>query len=191
MVSLSEREFNQLLDDLYGELCLYDAKFSRDHFEIAVLMSNTAVQLFNRFNGALRYTQTDPFNSNTYLFAHKVVFVDADLIMSHDGSQELMRPVIGCKEIGVFPMEAAEGDYVFFNGKLKQIKYEHFIDGRRSLEIWDPNVDLYENSPRQSYEEQLFYTVRRLKKKKKQNDEWVDGVDSSAINEYLASLPIT
>ena len=191
MTSLNEREFNQLLDDLYNELCLYDAKFSRDHFEIATLMSRTAVQLFNRFNGVLRYIQNDPYHSSTYLFAHKVIFVDADFIESHDGSRELLRPVIVCKEIGIFPMEATEGDYVVFNGKLKQVKYEHFIDGRRSLEVWDLNVDLYEDVHRQSYEERLFYSVRSLKKRNKRDDAWVNGVDFSAINEYLSSLPIT
>lgn len=190
VASLNETDFNQLLEELYEELCLYDAKFSRDHFEIAVLMSRTAVQLFHRFNDALRYTQEDPYHSNTYLFAHKVVFVDDDFIISHDGSQELMRPVIGCKEIGYFPMEAVEGDYVFFNGKLKQVKYEHFIDGQRSLEVWDINVDLYGDIHHLSYEEQLYYAVRTIRKKKRQDDAWMNEVDFSAINEYLSSLSI-
>ena len=188
---MTEDDFYLLLDNVYSELCTYDAKFSRDHFEIAVLMSRTAVQLFTSFNGLYTYVQDDPHDFAAYLFGHKIVFVDDDFIMSHDGSRELIRPVIGCKEIGHFPMEAAEGDYVFFNGRLKQVKYEHFIDGQRSLEVWNVDVDLYENaSDLYPLEMRLDRAVRAIKKKKVRDDAWINNVDSSEINSYLASLTI-
>ena len=189
---MTEDDFYLLLDNVYSELCTYDAKFSRDHFEIAVLMSRTAVQLFTRFNGLYTYVRDDPYNSASYLFGHKIMFVDDDFVMSHDGSRQLIRPVIVCNKIGYFPMEAAEEDYVFFNGMLKQVKYEHFIDGQRSLEVWNVDVNLYENaSDLYPLEMRLYPAVRAIKKKKARDDAWINNVDSSAISEYLSSLPIT
>lgn len=198
VVSLSESEFEHLLEKIYTKIVEYEAKFPRDKYDIAVLMPIIAAQLFMGHKMLQMCMQYDRFEQHAYLFGHKVVMVNRDLLQDADGNNELVSLVIGCKEKDFFPIDAAAGDYIFHNGDLLHVKKELYIEGRRALEtqvvdfeytemIFD-NIGLH----RINREKPLWMHITdKYKPSSPVKDKWVENVDHAQINEYLASLSIS
>ena len=198
VVSLRESEFERLLEKIYTKIVEYEAKFPRDKYEIAVLMPVIAAKLFMEHKMLQMCMQYDRFEQHAYLFGHKVVMVNRDLLQDADGNNELVSLVIGCKERDDFPIDAAAGDYIFHNGDLLHVRKELYIEGRRALEtkvvdfeytemIFD-NIGLH----RINREKPLWtYIPEKYKPSSSVKDEWIKTADHRKINDYLASLSIS
>lgn len=195
VASLSENEFEHLLEEVYRKIVEYEARFSRDKYEIAVLMPIVTARMFMLHKGLQMCMQYDRFEYSAYLFGHKVVMVNKNFLQDIDGCNELIRLVIGCKERDAFPIYAAAGDYIFHNGDLLHVRKEFYIEGQRALEtkvvdfeytemIFD-NIGLH----RINCEKPLWtYIPDKYKPSSPVKDKWVENVDHGQINEYLASL---
>lgn len=135
----------------------------------------------------------DPFESHSYLFGHRVAFVNANYIPSYNGDTTLIQPVVVCKNINHFPLEAEVGDYVFYNGFLKQVKYIDYIGGDRAIGVADIDIELSDNFHMNEIDRDQFYcgVFKEVKAKKKEKDAWMNKVDNKEISDYLASLTIT
>lgn len=190
---MTSQEFDKYLLDKYEKAAYYEAKFSREHFEIDFLVSRTAYGMLYSMNEPFHRIVEDPFESHTYLFGHRVAFVNANYIPSYDGEICLIQPVIVCKNINHFPLEAEVGDYVFYNGFLKQVKYIDYIDGDRAIGVADIDIELSDNFHMSEIDRAQFYcgVFKEAKAKKKMKDAWMNKVDNKEINDYLASLTIT
>lgn len=198
VVSLRESEFERLLEKIYTKIVEYEAKFPRDKYEIAVLMPIIAARLFMEHKMLQMCMQYDRFEQHAYLFGHKVVMANRDLLQDADGNNELVSFVIGCKEKDFFPIDAAAGDYIFHNGDLLHVRKELYIEGRRALEtqvvdfeytemIFD-NIGLH----RINRDKPLWMHIAdKYKPSNPVKDKWVENVDHGQINEYLASLSIS
>ena len=194
---MNKDDYERLLEDTYCKIVEYEERFSRDLYEIAVLMPKVTADLFVKYNGFQRYVQYDLHETSMYLFGHKVIFVNEDFIRSHNGDPEPLHLVIGCKERDTFPMQANAGDYVFHNGDLFQIKNEFFVDGQRGFEtkivdfeytdiIFDTGLNIRKKYRRKMWHEALLEIQERNQKK----EAWIEQVDHNEINTYLLSLPI-
>lgn len=195
---MNRDEYEQLLEDTYCKIVEYEARFSRDLYEIAVLMPRVTAELFEKYGGFQRHVQYDLHETSIYLFGHKVIFVDADFITSHKGAPELLHLVIGCKERDTFPIQANAGDYVFHNGDLFQIKNEFFVDGQCGFEtrivdfeytdmIFDTGLNIRKKCRRKMWHETILDIQERNQKK----EAWIEHVDNAEINNYLESFIIT
>ena len=193
MVLLTSQEFDRYLLDTYEKAAYYEAKFSREHFEIAFLVSRTACGMLFSLNEPFHRITEDPFECHSYLFGHRVAFVGANYIPSYNGEAFLIQPVIVCKNINHFPLEAEVGDYVFYNGFLKQVKHIDYISDDRIVSITGIDVELSDNYYMSSTDRERVYCgiLKELKLKKKRTDAWINKVDNKEINDYLASLTIT
>ena len=193
MPALNSQDFDRYLIDTYEKATYYEARFFREYFEIAFLVSRTACGMLYSMNEPFQRIYQDPFECHTYLFGHRVAFVDANYIPSYNGETFLIQPVIVCKNINHFPLEAEVGDYVFYNGYLKQVKYIDYVSGDRAIGVADIDVELSDNYyMSQTDREQVYCGIlKELKLKKKRTDAWINKVDNKEINDYLASLTIT
>ena len=135
----------------------------------------------------------DPFACNSYLFGHRIAFVNANYVPSYNGEAFLIQPVIVCKNINHFPLEAEVGDYVFYNGFLKQVNHIDYISGDRVVGVTDIDVELSDNYQMSQIDREQVYcgVFRKIRAKKKKADAWINDVDNKEINDYLASLTIT
>ena len=190
---LTKEEFERYLLEVYDEVGDYDAKFSREYYEICFLVSRAACGLFAKYNNVPLHITDDPFGCNSYLYGHRIAFVNSNYIPSYDGEFYLIKPVIVCNRINHFPIESSPGDYVFCNGFLKQVRHIDYMDGSRCIGITDFDVELSKNYIMSDTDkEQTFCsTFRDIKNRNQKRDEWVKNVDNSMINDYLASLTIT
>lgn len=192
---LSKKEFERYLDKVFDEVLMYDARFSavsRQEFEIGILLSKAACSLFRRY-GYIPHTITeDPFNCSSYLFGHRIAFLNSDIIPNEWGDELLVKPFIVCNSIGVFPTESEVGDYVLFNGRLVQVIHIGYTNGRRTFQIEDIEVEISDRYYMSSDEkaEALSERMKYLRKRKENQDAWADNVDTSAISEYLSTLTV-
>ena len=193
MLTLNSQDFDRYLIDTYEKATYYEARFSKEYFEIAFLISRTACGILYSMNEPFHRVIEDPFESHSYLFGHRVAFVNANYIPSYNGDTFLIQPVVVCKNINHFPLEAEVGDYVFYNGFLKQVKYIDYIGGDRAISIVDIDVELSDNFHMSERDRDQFYcgVFKEIKAKKKKKDAWMNKVDNKEINDYLASLTIT
>ena len=193
MPTLNNQDFDRYLIDTYEKAMYYEARFSREYFEIAFLVSRTACGMLYSTNEPFFRITEDPFACNSYLFGHRVAFVNANYVPSYNGETFLIQPVIVCKNINHFPLEAEVGDYVFYNGYLKQVKYIDYLSGDRAIGVADIDVELSDNYYMSSTDREQIYCgiLKELKLKKKRTDAWINKVDNKEINDYLASLTIT
>lgn len=193
MKALNNQEFDRYLLDSYEKLVQYEARFSREYFEIAFLVSRTACGMLYNINESFLSITEDPFSSNSYIFGHRVAFVNANYIPSYDGDISLISPVIVCKNINHFPLEAEVGDYVFYNGFLKQVKYIDYMEGDRAVGVTDIDVELSDNFCMSEIDRGQFYcdVFKEVNDKKKNRDAWISRVDNKEINDYLSMLTIT
>lgn len=122
-----------------------------------------------------------------------MAFVNANYIPSYDGEALLISPVIVCKNINHFPLQAEVGDYVFYNGFLKQVKYIDYIEGDRAVGVTDIDVELSDNFCMSETDRKNFFcnVFEEVKTKKRNNDAWINKVDNKEINDYLSMLTIT
>lgn len=190
---MNKNDFGQYLHEQIERAISYDAKFSRENFEICFLVSKSAYGLLREHSyGYLTITE-DPFECASYLFGHRVAFVNGDYIPRYDDEIELIQPVIVCKKCGVFPLEAEVGDYIYFNSRLIQVKDVGYISGSRSFGIEDICVGISDDCPSREIDRYHTYrgVLREIEERNQIRDAWVDKADPSAINEYLSSLPIT
>lgn len=193
MPTLNNQDFDRYLIDTYEKATYYEARFPKEHFEIAFLVSRTACGMLYSMNEPFHRITEDPFECHSYLFGHRVAFVNANYIPSYDGETFLIQPVIVCKNINHFPLEAEVGDYVFYNGFLKQVKYIDYIGGDRAIGVADIDIELSDNFHMSEIDRDQFYcgVFREVKAKNKKKDAWTNKVDNKEINDYLASLTIT
>lgn len=189
---MTEKEFERYLDEVFETVVSYEARFESGSFEIGLLVSQNACRLFDRFGYVPHMIVDDPFNSESYLFGHRIAFVDSGSIPIVGGGELLIHPVVICNEIGVFPMQSELGDYIYFNGRLIQITGVDLINGSRSFRIEDIDVELSDrpNIAYDEWSEQIFYKVRDLESRKQKNDNLDKCVDTSAIQDYLSSIAI-
>lgn len=171
----------------------YEARFSREYFEIAFLISRAACGILYDMNEPLHRISEDPFNCSSYLFGHRIGFVNANYIPSYNGENLLISPVIVCKNINHFPLEAEVGDYVFYNGYLKQVSYIDYIEGDRAIGVTDINIELSDNFCMSEADRKNYFcnVFKEVKTRKKNNDAWISKVDNKEINDYLSMLTIT
>lgn len=193
MPTLNNQDFDRYLIDTYEKATYYEAKFSKEYFEIAFLVSRTACGMLYSMNEPFHRIVEDPFESHTYLFGHRVAFVNANYIPSYNGDTLLIQPVVVCKNINHFPLEAELGDYVFYNGFLKQVKYIDYVGGDRAIGVVDIDIELSDNFHMSEIDRDQFYcgVFKEAKAKNKKKDAWTNKVDNKEINDYLASLTIT
>lgn len=189
---LTKEEFEQYLLEVYAEVGYYDAKFSRECYEICFLVSRAACGLFAKYNNVPFHITDDPFDCNSYLYGHRIAFVNSNYIPSYDGVAYLIKPVIVCSLINHFPMESSPGDYVFYNGFLKQVRYIDYMDGSRCIGITDLDVELSENYRISSTDKERTFcgAFRDIKSRNQKRDEWVKNVDTTLIDDYLSSITI-
>lgn len=190
---MSEKEFERYLEEVFEDVLSYDTRFSRENFEIGLLVSRAACMLFKKFGYIPRTITEDPFSRSSYLFGHRIAFVNSDTIPISGGGELLIRPVVVCNTIGVFPMEAEVGDYILFNGRLIQVAWIEYVNGNRSFGIDDIDVELSDNRYMTTDDKSnlLRSTMRGIKKRNAKKDAWADEVDTSAIDDYLSSLTVT
>ena len=193
MLTLNNQDFDRYLIDTYEKATYYEAKFSKEYFEIAFLVSRTACGMLYSMDEPFHRVIEDPFESHSYLFGHRVAFVNANYIPSYNGDTFLIQPVVVCKNINYFPLEAEVGDYVFYNGFLKQVKYIDYIEGDRAIGVTDIDVELSDNFHMSERDRDQFYcgVFKEIKTKKKNKNTWINNVDNKEINDYLATLTIT
>lgn len=193
MAILNNQEFNEYLFDAYEKAVRYEERFSREYFEISFLVSRAACRMLYDMNEPFHRISEDPFNCNSYLFGHRIAFVNANYIPSYDGEAFLIIPVIVCKNINHFPLQAEIGDYVFYNGFLKQVKYIDYIEGDRAVGVTDIDVELSDNFCMSETDRKNFFcnVFEEVKTKKRNNDAWINKVDNKEINDYLSMLTIT
>lgn len=187
---MGERYFEKYLEKVFEEVLSYEARFSREYFEICLLVSWSVRQLLEKYSYGQYTIMEDQLGKFSYLFGHRVVFVDDDFIPVFGGGQSLIHPVIVCNAIGVFPMEAEIGDYIFFNGRLVQVVRIDYINGNRSIHIEDIDIDLGDKLLGLSYST-AGHANRHYKPGKAKQDDWMNRVDTSAIDDYLSSLTVT
>lgn len=190
---MSEKEFERYLNEVFEETLSYDARFSKQDFEIGILVSKAACYLFSQHGYIPHAITEDSFNGSSYLFGHRIAFVNSNTIPIAGGGEFLIRPFVVCNSLGVFPMESEVGDYVFFNGNLVQVVSAGTLNGNRSFKIEDVEVELHDYLYRFPFDkaDALRSTKNKLKKRKAKEDSWSDNVDTSAIDEYLSAITIT
>ena len=194
MKALNNNEFENYLNEVYEEALSYESRFSREYYEIGFLVSRTACGLLARYSGEhLCLVGTDSFNGNSYLFGHRIAFVNSNYIPSFTEETFLIKPFVVCNHVNHFPMEAETGDYIFYNGWLKQATYIDMIDGSRAIGITDINVSLSDNYIMSDVDRAQTYNgiLREINDRNQRRDKWVESVDTTAIKEYLSSITIT
>lgn len=192
--------FDDRLQEFIGELWVrianYESRFSREKFEICLLVSKT-MQQYRAPDGLVTYVQRNQFDFNTYLFGHRVIFTDQEYIYNFNtGMPGLIEPVVCCKDPYIFPMEAKPGDYVCFSNKIKQVVDVLYEFGNRSIRVKDIPGEFSDEMvvdakfidwTRNSIEQWLDYRVRKYQGR----DDWTCNVDNVAINNYLSSITIS
>ena len=195
-------DLDQYMDHFYDILKEYDERYPRDRFEIAVLASRRGLMLLQNWHGVYQY---DPINFCTYLFAHKIIYIDSEYIRSSNGQNSVIAPVIGCKNRDDFPLNARVGELVFYNGALREITAIDDLSGLirdTIISVSDVRGEIFEDIRGFEIGTNNTKTERLRRFREKQNwmhwraeevirDAWADNPDISEIANYFNSLAIT
>lgn len=192
---MTEDKFQNILDDLWERINKYEAKFG-NKYDIRFLVSKAAQQ-YRTPTVLSSYVQRDPFDCYTYLLGRRVIFIDQDYIHSAvSDCPGLIKPVICCRDLHSFPMEAEPGDYVLYARNMKQVIEVTYEDCDKAVHIKDipgnlsddPIIYMDGSDKPDSLVDQWLEFKRHNEQRR---DSWMSNVDSAEINDYLSSLTIT
>ena len=197
MVFLNNDAFEKYLESIWQEISSCHDLFDPDRFEIGLIMSPVACSMFQKYIGVVFSKCEDPINQAHHLFGCRIAFVDTKYIPSETEHRDIIKPLIVCRDIGYFPMNARYGDYVFYNGSLKQVVGFDDTDDGRSVCVRTLGVELYDTPQMHILKDKhingsIFPDVlAEWTILSGCDDGWAENADTSVLTDYINSLEVT
>lgn len=174
-------DFQRYLEAALNKADRYYDKFGSS-FQIGLLASAGAIRDLRAYGDFSKWK--DVGDGSPYkLFGYPVIELYTEticnLINGPFDTEEIIEPVIICKDNYTFPMNAKSGDYIIWAGKLKQV-YEIEEDELEGRSVLIKDIDGL------SCGCFVFTNADELTN----NEKWIKNIDNAAINEYLSSINI-
>lgn len=176
-------EFQLNLSDAIDKASRLNAKFGA-RYDIYMLVSDIAIKELNTM-----FMQLEFDTYHTSICGYPILHINVPKFYSWVSDEKVIEPVIVCRDNWHFPIDADIGDYVLWNGRLKQIFGDEEIDGDRAVTIKDVGGEI-DDVPDFCQQEYVKPEFMRVKQKARAHKDWTSSVDHSAINEFFDSIPI-